>query len=581
MPIEDSIILITSVDTENRKFGTGFVFHVDGEVDYVMTCRHVAADVAAETQGAVCINYHEYPLLEIFMNTADDPDDMAVLKIRGPLEMAPLPIRPVGRPGLKIRAFGYYRYSTTPDNHRQLPVDGELGERGILNFRSRKGRLVTWDIEIEGRRTLHDGYSGSPVIYEGHVIGIVSHKLQKGEVGVAVSIDALGHLLPDVAVRLLKKEDTDVFEGFRETNVEISKNKVFICYAREDEDTARRLYKDLQKAGMAPWMDKQDLIPGQNWKFILNQAIKGSDYFIALLSSHSVSKRGYVQKEFNYALDVLDGMPPDEIFVIPVRLEDCEVPYEKVKDIQWVDLFVDYDGGLKSILRAFGQTAGAEIVEKTVVDTPTRESEEPLPGPSTVLVNDAGQGKVLSIDSLGMEFVCIPAGEFMMGQNEQEKEELIKQVGLDKYKRYYQDELPRHRVTIEKAFYMQATMVTQGQWKAVMSGNPSHFKNCGDDCPVESVSWEDAQAFIRKLNEMEGTGGIVCRAKPNGSMRQEPGPIPLFTMDQSKLSAPTMRRPWMKLPGMAATVAWNMMADMTVRVGRRNNMKARDVVQNQ
>ena len=51
---------------------------------------------------------------------------------------------------------------------------------------------------------------------------------------------------------------------------------------------------------------------------------------------------------------------------------------------------------------------------------------------------------------------------------------------------------------------MQKTEVTQGQWKAVMGENPSYFKNCGDDCPVESVSWEDARAFIQKLNEIEG-----------------------------------------------------------------------------
>jgi formylglycine-generating enzyme required for sulfatase activity len=59
-------------------------------------------------------------------------------------------------------------------------------------------------------------------------------------------------------------------------------------------------------------------------------------------------------------------------------------------------------------------------------------------------------------------------------------------------------------VTLTKGFYMQSTEVTQGQWKAVMGNNPSYFKNCGDDCPVEQVSWNDVQEFIRKLNRREG-----------------------------------------------------------------------------
>jgi formylglycine-generating enzyme required for sulfatase activity len=66
------------------------------------------------------------------------------------------------------------------------------------------------------------------------------------------------------------------------------------------------------------------------------------------------------------------------------------------------------------------------------------------------------------------------------------------------------DEQPPHEVEITKPFYLGQYEVTQGQWKAVMRNNPSFFKDCGDNCPVESVSWEDVQEFIRKLNQMEG-----------------------------------------------------------------------------
>ena len=94
-------------------------------------------------------------------------------------------------------------------------------------------------------------------------------------------------------------------------------------------------------------------------------------------------------------------------------------------------------------------------------------------------------------NTLGMEFVYIPPGSFMMGSP------LGESVIDDDYDR-------QHRVTFTEGFYLQTTEVTQGQWDRVMGNNPSHFKNCGSDCPVETVSWDDVQTFIRKLNQMEG-----------------------------------------------------------------------------
>jgi formylglycine-generating enzyme required for sulfatase activity len=88
-----------------------------------------------------------------------------------------------------------------------------------------------------------------------------------------------------------------------------------------------------------------------------------------------------------------------------------------------------------------------------------------------------------------MEFVRIPPGEFMMGSPENEPGR-------------YSDE-KQHKVVLTQGFYMQTTEVTQEQWKSVMGSNPSDFKDC-DQCPVENVSWNDAQEFIRKLNQKEG-----------------------------------------------------------------------------
>ena len=86
--------------------------------------------------------------------------------------------------------------------------------------------------------------------------------------------------------------------------------------------------------------------------------------------------------------------------------------------------------------------------------------------------------------------VVIPAGNFMMGSPASEP-------GRSDI------EGPQHRVSIGK-FAMGQFEVTQGQWKALMGNNPSRFNDCGDDCPVERVSWNDAQEFVKKLNAKTG-----------------------------------------------------------------------------
>ena len=99
--------------------------------------------------------------------------------------------------------------------------------------------------------------------------------------------------------------------------------------------------------------------------------------------------------------------------------------------------------------------------------------------------------------SLGMEFVWVPAGTFLMGSPEDEEGRLTNER--------------QHEVKISEGFWMKKYEVTQGEWEAVMGTNPSHFSRCGSRCPVESVSWDDAQEFIRRLNLRESVSGYVYR----------------------------------------------------------------------
>jgi len=114
--------------------------------------------------------------------------------------------------------------------------------------------------------------------------------------------------------------------------------QVFLSYAREDKAAVGSLYRRLSDAGFKPWMDGKDILPGEQWEFSIQQAIRRSDFFMVCLSANSVNKRGFLQKEIKHALSIRQEMLDSDIYLIPVRLEDCEVP-ESLHDCQWVDLF--------------------------------------------------------------------------------------------------------------------------------------------------------------------------------------------------------------------------------------------------
>lgn len=97
----------------------------------------------------------------------------------------------------------------------------------------------------------------------------------------------------------------------------------------------------------------------------------------------------------------------------------------------------------------------------------------------------AGSGQILTDPATGMEFVLVKGGCYTMGS-------AIRQGS---------DETPEHEVCVAD-FYLGKYEVTQGEWEKVMKKNPSGFNTCGVDCPVESVSWDDSQEFIKKLNAL-------------------------------------------------------------------------------
>lgn len=137
--------------------------------------------------------------------------------------------------------------------------------------------------------------------------------------------------------------------------------KVFISYAREDIEFAKWIHSNLMKKGIEPWMDKTNLLPGQKWKNEISKAIKNSDAFIAIISKTSVAKKGFVQKEIRYALEVLSEQPANKIYIIPARLDKTHPEFPEFEDISWVDMFDDRQVGMELILRSIELITSSKI----------------------------------------------------------------------------------------------------------------------------------------------------------------------------------------------------------------------------
>ena len=158
--------------------------------------------------------------------------------------------------------------------------------------------------------------------------------------------------------------------------------KVFLCHASADKPKVRDLYRFLKRRGIQPWLDAEDLLPGQSWQVEIPKALSESDAIIICLSKSSVDKEGYIQKEIKFALDKALEMPEGRIFLIPARLEECEVPRSLI-GYHWVDLF-DESGSAKLMkslkVRASQLERAAVQVSKQVenssylVEKPKQES---------------------------------------------------------------------------------------------------------------------------------------------------------------------------------------------------------------
>jgi ABC-type amino acid transport substrate-binding protein len=142
--------------------------------------------------------------------------------------------------------------------------------------------------------------------------------------------------------------------------------KIFLAHASEDKEQIIELFYKLKQSGFDPWLDEFSLLPGQNWRVEIPKAIRQCDIFVACLSKHSVNKQGYVQREFRLALSAYAEKPIENIYLIPLKLDDSEVPELQIpqlginlRDIHWLDYWKP--NGFGQLLRAIHPETSDEI----------------------------------------------------------------------------------------------------------------------------------------------------------------------------------------------------------------------------
>jgi hypothetical protein len=137
-------------------------------------------------------------------------------------------------------------------------------------------------------------------------------------------------------------------------------SSVFVSYARENIEEARKVVAALRRVGHETWWDQDSMSAGSRWRLETKTAIERSRFFVALMSSASEQKRGFVQKELTYALEVLEEYPDGRIYFIPARLEECKPSRAGLCNLQFLDLFPLFDQGIAKLLHTIAREVCSE-----------------------------------------------------------------------------------------------------------------------------------------------------------------------------------------------------------------------------
>jgi|WetSurMetagenome_2_1015567.scaffolds.fasta_scaffold115117_1 hypothetical protein len=140
-----------------------------------------------------------------------------------------------------------------------------------------------------------------------------------------------------------KKIKTDLKPAIKASDKIISQPpiKIFMSYAHDDLFRVKNIYNNLKNVGLNPWIDFENLLPGQSWKTIIEEQLKQADIILIFFSKNTDSKSSYFNEELNSVVDKIKMQPIGYNPVIPIRLDQINPP-EEFKTTQWIDYYNDH-----------------------------------------------------------------------------------------------------------------------------------------------------------------------------------------------------------------------------------------------
>ena len=245
----------------------------------------------------------------------------------------------------------------------------------------------------------------------------------------------------------------------------MAKYDVFISYSRKDTATADRICEALDRAGITYFIDRQGIAEGIESLEVLATAIKESAFFLFLASENAYKLKSTTIE----IITAFNEKPKDRL--LPYIIDDSQLPEGMRLTFEGADLRTmkehSIEGDLVPDLLWLLGRESRQTDEKCFAEEQLRAEE-------------------FTVNGVSFKMIYVEGGTFQMGSDDSDA---------------YDDEKPAHPVTLS-SYHIGETSVTQALWKAVMGNNPSWFK--GDNLPVETVSWDDCQKFIQKLNQLTG-----------------------------------------------------------------------------
>ena len=255
----------------------------------------------------------------------------------------------------------------------------------------------------------------------------------------------------------------------------------------------RELYQKLRaEAWIQSWLDEEELYPGQDWNLEIEKAVEAADVILVCLSKGSTTKEGYVQREIRIALDYADYKPEGTLYIIPVRLEECDPP-RRLRMWQYADYFEGQrERGLQRLLVSLKRRADGldlEFREPAKIQEKLVEEQKPVIDITKTEKAAAPPDKITL--SSGMELLRVSAGKFLMGSQPDNRQA-------------FDDEKPQHAVDIPYDYWMARFPVTNELYSAyVQSKGMKHPVDGWEkkkDHPVTSIKWTDAMDYCNWSN---------------------------------------------------------------------------------